>query len=195
MIVSDHRDADHSFVERGRKLTGGLALLACVAAFGIGSASAGAAGGATGTIAAANALESQVLVELNAIRRAHGLVPLRLASSLSAAADLHSRTMGRYGYFAHESRDGSAFGKRVQRFYSPRGYGRWSVGENLLWASPAIGARDALRRWMASPGHRKNILTPGWREIGLSAVTVERAPGVYGSRKVTIITTDFGARS
>jgi uncharacterized protein YkwD len=47
---------------------------------------------------------------------------------------------------------------------------------------------------MQSPGHRRNILTARWREIGLSAVTVAAAPGVFGGRDVLIITTDFGAR-
>jgi len=48
---------------------------------------------------------------------------------------------------------------------------------------------------MASPDHRKNILTPLWREVGLSAVTVEAAPGVFASRNVVIITSDFGTRT
>ena len=47
---------------------------------------------------------------------------------------------------------------------------------------------------MKSPGHRKNILTPRWREIGLSALRVASAPGIYGGRDVVIITTDFGIR-
>ena len=49
--------------------------------------------------------------------------------------------------------------------------------------------------WMKSPAHRANILTPRWREVGLSAVTVAGAPGVYGGRDVVIITSDFGVRS
>ena len=48
---------------------------------------------------------------------------------------------------------------------------------------------------MESPAHRANILTPRWREVGLSAVNVAAAPGVYGGRDVMIITTDFGVRS
>ena len=48
---------------------------------------------------------------------------------------------------------------------------------------------------MKSPGHRKNILTARWREIGLSAVTVSAAPGVFGGRDVVIVTSDFGFRS
>ena len=166
-----------------------------VAALGAGTSSAVAAPAGAGTIAAANTLESQVLAELNAIRREHGLVPLRLAPSLGAAADHHSRSMGSHGFFGHDSRDGSVFSKRVARFYGSKGYGSWSVGENLLWASPTIDAPEALRLWMKSPGHRQNILTARWREIGISIVTVQQAPGVYGNRTATIMTTDFGTRS
>jgi uncharacterized protein YkwD len=147
------------------------------------------------TLAAADGLELKVLAELNHVRRSRGLVPLKLSKPLSAAADSHSRAMGTYGFFAHDSRDGSAFWKRVQRFYGPRGYHTWSVGENLLWASGSLTAPTALSLWMKSPGHRKNILTPDWREIGISAVSVRSAPGVFGGRDVVIITTDFGIRS
>lgn len=172
-----------------------VALLAVLALLAAGSSGATAATSPTTTIAAANGLETQVLDALNAIRRSHGLAPLRLAQPLAAAADSHSRTMGRFGFFSHDSRDGSDFSQRVKRFYGPGRSGGWAVGENLLWASPTIGAAAAMKMWMESPGHRKNILNPRWREIGLSAVTVARAPGVYGNRDVTIITTDFGTRS
>ena len=169
-----------------------LALLVSVVALAGGAV---AAGKPARSISAADGLETQVLAELNAIRREHGLAPLRLAPSLRTAADVHSQAMGRYGFFAHDSRDGSEFWQRVQRYYGPEGHTTWSVGENLLWASPSLSAARALQMWMASPGHRKNILTARWREIGLSAVTVTSAPGVFGNRDVTIITTDFGTRS
>jgi len=147
------------------------------------------------SVSAADQLESHVLVELNKVRRAHRLQPLRRSSPLAAAAEAHSRAMGVHGFFRHESRDGSSFWKRVKRFYRDGGYRSWSVGENLLWSTPGLDAARAVELWMSSPGHRKNILTPRWREIGLSAVTVTGAPGVYGGRDVVIITTDFGVRS
>jgi len=159
------------------------------------AAGAGAASNPVRTLAAADALENKVLAELNAVRREHGLVPVKLSKPLSAAADAHSRAMGTYGFFTHDSRDGSEFWKRVQRYYAPRGYRTWSVGENLLWSSGTLTAPVALNLWMKSPGHRKNILTPGWREIGISAVAVRSAPGVFGGRDVVIVTTDFGSRS
>jgi uncharacterized protein YkwD len=169
------------------------ALLAAAAALAVSTAPA--APRADRTISAANGLERLVLVELNAVRRRHGLRPLRRSRPLSAAADAHSRAMGRFGFFEHESRDGSAFWHRVKRFYGSRGYGSWSVGENLLWSTPGLDARRAVRLWMGSPGHRRNILSARWREIGLAAVEVAAAPGVYGGRDVVIVTTDFGTRA
>jgi uncharacterized protein YkwD len=171
-----------------------LALVALVAAVGICAGGAGAAGAPARSIASADALEPAILVELNAIRREHGLVPLRLSTALTQAADTHSRAMGTFGFFTHESRDGSVFWKRVQRFYAPRDAATWSVGENLLWSAPTIEPKAAVALWMKSPGHRKNILTARWREIGLSAVAVTAAPGVFGGRDVTIVTSEFGVR-
>ena len=172
-----------------------LALAIALGLLSVFAAGAGAASKPVRTLAAADRLESQVLAELNASRRQHGLTPLRPSRPLSAAADSHSRAMGTFGFFDHDSRDGSEFWQRVQRFYGPDGYRSWSVGENLLWSSGILEAAAALKLWMGSPGHRKNILTARWREIGLSALKVSSAPGVYGGRDVVIITTDFGVRS
>ena len=48
--------------------------------------------------------------------------------------------------------------------------------------------------WLESPGHRRVLLTPAWREIGLSAVHTASAPRVYDGLEVTIVTADFGVR-
>ena len=171
-------------------LKGIAAAAAIVCAF----AAPATATGAERSTRADDTLEKGVLAEINTLRASHQLAPLRLNVRLGAAADAHSLAMARRGFFAHESADGSAFWKRVQRFYSDRGFARWSVGENLLWSSPSLDAADALEMWLASPPHRKNLLSPAWREIGLSAVRVAAAPGVFGGRETTIVTADFGAR-
>jgi uncharacterized protein YkwD len=145
------------------------------------------------TIALSN-LEQGVLVDLNALRKQHGLAPLRLSSRLSAAARQHTAEMAARGYFSHDSANGSSFDRRIARYY-PMGRSRyWSVGENLLWSSPDVDPSGALDMWWNSPEHRKNMLTSRWREIGLSAVHVPAAPGAFGGREVTIVTTDFGVR-
>jgi uncharacterized protein YkwD len=143
---------------------------------------------------ALTSLDSGVLAQLNEIRAQHGLVPLKLNARLTAAAADHSRQMAADGYFEHTSADGTAFWKRIGRWYPATDFSYWSVGENLLWSSPGVDAAGALKLWMDSPEHRANILTARWREIGVSAVHLARAPGVYQGLEVTIITTDFGVR-
>jgi uncharacterized protein YkwD len=170
------------------------ALAFAVAASLLVAAPAGAVGGAGRTIQAANTLEGGVLTQINAVRAEHGLKPLRINVKLRSAADAHSLAMAKYGFFTHESRDGSVFWKRVQRFYGPKGFAFWSVGENLLWSSGELTPEAALQLWMNSPKHRDNLLTARWREVGLSAVTVPAAPGVFNGLDVTIVTADFGVR-
>jgi|SRR6516165_1078514 len=139
-------------------------------------------------------LDGGVLQQLNAIRVLHGLVPLTENGELDASAAQHSREMGAKGYFEHSSANGTLFWKRIQHWYGSVDYRYWSVGENLLWSSPDVGAAGALQMWMNSPEHRANILNPNWRQIGISSVHFASAPGAYHGLAVTIITTDFGVR-
>ena len=135
-----------------------------------------------------------MLVDINTFRATHGLARLRLSPQLTSAARAHSQQMARDGYFAHESADGSAFSKRLESFYRVSPARPWAVGENLLWSSSALGGARALRLWLASPRHRRNVMDPHWREIGLSAAHEAHAPGVYHGLDVTILTADFGFR-
>jgi uncharacterized protein YkwD len=145
-------------------------------------------------VATLSQLESSVLGDINAFRAQHGLTKLRLSPQLTTAARAHSLQMAQDGYFAHESADGSAFWRRLQTFYASSPSHYWSVGENLLWSSPDIDGAHALQLWLASAEHRKNLVNPAWREIGVSAVHVAQAPGVFHGLDVTIVTTDFGVR-
>jgi uncharacterized protein YkwD len=147
------------------------------------------------TRSAASALETAVVSRINRIRRGRGLRALRWNKRLAAAADFHSRDMGKKGYFEHESANGAAFWRRIARFYPSNGFSSWTVGENLLWASDTYGSAFAVHEWMTSPPHRENILSRDWRELGIGAVTFHAAPGVYGGHTVTIVTADFGART
>ena len=141
-----------------------------------------------------SALEAAVLSNVNQIRAQHGLRALKLSNRLSAAANQQSESMGAKGFFGHNSADGTAFWKRIRRYYTDRNYRYWSVGENLLWSSPDVDAAQALDMWMKSPEHRANLLSKRWREIGLSALHVQAAPGAFQGLDVTIVTADFGVR-
>jgi len=181
-------------MERGRSTPLLICLLAVAALVGPGGALAVRASPTASGSSQTAAFDSGVLLGLNEIRVAHGLVPLTVSPQLTEAAKQHSLDMIREGYFAHDSSDGALFWQRIAEFYHPTLHRHWSVGENLLWSSGQIDASAGLAAWMASPPHRANILFPGWRQVGIAAVTSADAPGVYGGREVTVITTDFGVR-
>lgn len=160
------------------------------------AAPAGASTDGTGDrqIQSRTALGRGIVSEINALRAKRGLPRLVVSKPLSAAARKHSLEMARAGFFDHESPSRGSFGERVKRDYRTTGYRSWRAGENLLWASPNIDARKAVEMWLDSPGHRRILLTPAWREIGLSAVHTASAPRVFQGLEVTIVTADFGAR-
>ena len=152
-----------------------------------------ALGSAGPQITSADRLEGSVLDELNLVRLEYGRSQLKLSSGLTAAADSHTLEMVRAGYFGHESADGSHFARRIKGFYRPLRR-PWTVGENLIWQERRLSARAAVAAWLASPGHRENLLEPDFREVGIAAVRAQGAPGVYGNRQVVVLTVDFGAR-
>ncbi|HSS74669.1 MAG TPA: CAP domain-containing protein [Gaiellaceae bacterium] len=140
------------------------------------------------------ALQDRVLTAINDLRKSNGLSELTLNPALSLAALGHSQSMAMHGYFTHEGWNGSPFWTRIKPKYRPQLGNRWFVGENLIWASPDLSADQAIQIWLDSAPHRKNLLTPAWREVGLGAVRALDAPGVYKGLDVTILTADFGVR-
>ena len=147
----------------------------------------------SGTKRLLSTLELDIVARINALRTTRGLRPLRVSRRLTAAASYHTRQMGELGFFEHESVNGAAFWRRIERFY-PAGRGYWSVGENLFYESPDTSASSAIREWMQSPPHRQNVLDREWQDIGISAEHFDSAPGPFGGRSVTIVTADFGVR-
>ena len=139
-------------------------------------------------------LQAEVLAAINELRLSKGLSEVRLNSALSRSAVGHSLSMAEHGFFSHSGWSGSPFWQRIKARYKPLPSSHWGVGENMVWASPGLSAGQAIEMWLASPPHRKNLLAPGWREVGLGAVHALAAPGVYAGLDVTILTADFGVR-
>jgi uncharacterized protein YkwD len=162
-------------------------------------------------------LARATLCLLNEERGRRGLPRLRLNNRLSDAAERHSRDMVRRNYFSHDSLSGHSFVDRIRRTGYLRSARSWSVGENLAWGSGSRGTpRSILSAWMASPGHRANILTRRFREIGIGVAegapvrtgvpdVIEHVPLPGGLPDVTkdaprvasptaTYTTDFGSR-
>ena len=78
---------------------------------------------------------------------------------------------------------------RLASYRSPKTFVRPSriVGRGLF-------ADEPIDAWLQSPEHRANLLNQRWREVGIGAVFVDSAPGVYSGSPVTIVTADFGVR-
>lgn len=127
---------------------------------------------------------------LNEERAQRGLRRLHGSKRLRAAATRHSRDMVARAYFSHDGPQGRTLVARVSRtgYVNPRV--AWTVGENIGWGSGSLGTPKAMMRaWMRSPGHRANILHPGFRQAGIGIAL----GSPRGGEGVTY-TTDFGAR-
>jgi uncharacterized protein YkwD len=171
-------------------------LLLALLAFGIGGAGQATAAGTTPDAAQRlQAIDQALLAQLNEVRADHGLRPLVLSNALQRAAAYQSQSMLTGGFFAHDAPNGPTFNSRLKRFYRPAaGRGGWSVGENLLYTSGGLDAGEAIQVWMGSPGHRKNMLDPSWREVGVAAMRASSAGGIFAGGATWVVTMDFGVR-
>jgi len=132
--------------------------------------------------------EKKMLDLHNRKRASRGLPRLCVHPKLQKAARAHSVDMIRRDYFSHNTKgrnEGPC--QRLRRY----GY-KWRLcGENIAWGSGSKGSPNSrFKAWMKSSGHRANILTRGFREVGIGA-----ARGTYQHyRNVTMWTVDFGDR-
>ena len=147
------------------------------------------------TTAAVDAtLQRLVTAEINVVRRSYGRSRLARSGALTRAGREHARELALAGYFSHDWSDGTPFGSWIRRFYPPAGARRWSAGENLAWSTAAVTAQEAVEMWLASPEHRRILLSRTWRQVGLGVVRASGAGGIYGGGDVVILAAEFGVR-
>jgi uncharacterized protein YkwD len=162
-----------------------------VAAVAIGTAFAAIGASAGSTAPPAKTPETTLVLAMNDARAKEGLPPLHASRRLARAALAHDREMVRFGFFGHSSRDGRDFWQRVERWYPARGRG-WTVGENLLAASPEVSMKETVTAWLESPEHRAILLSDAWVAVGVAVLHASHAPGVYEGEATTLVTADFG---
>jgi uncharacterized YkwD family protein/spore coat assembly protein SafA len=106
-------------------------------------------------------LEEQVAVLVNQERSKYGLQPLKLNWELSRVARYKSQDMIDKNYFSHTSPTyGSPF-----TMMSNFGISYRAAGENI--AAGQRTPQEVMNAWMNSEGHRKNILSSQYTEIGV----------------------------
>jgi uncharacterized protein YkwD len=172
-----------------------LAFAALTFPSGASAATPCADAGITPSKANTGQVRDATLCLLNQERTSRGLAPLKSNRLLLKVARRYSQLMVAERFFAHVSPGGSTLVKRVRKGTRYlRGAHSWALGENIAWGSGRFATpANTVRAWMISPGHRRNILTPRFRHIGIGIAT--GAPFATHGLPAATYTTDFGRRS
>jgi uncharacterized protein YkwD len=94
-------------------------------------------------------------------------------------------------FFEHDEPSGLRFVDRVLRSGYMQRYGRWRVGENLGWGWAAGGTpRAMVAAWMRSAPHRRNMLNPRFKDVGVAVRA--GAPKPQSRRQPVTYVIDFG---
>jgi hypothetical protein len=122
--------------------------------------------------------------------------PLSMNATLTTAARAHSQNMLQNNYQGHNGPDGSLT-TRLQGYIA--GANGYSLGENVYAYSKSVwyghagfevdwGGSAATGGMQSPPGHRVNIHSTGFREVGIGVVL-----GSNGGVGPQLVTQDFGS--
>lgn len=125
--------------------------------------------------------------------------PLSMNATLMTAARAHSQNMLQNNYQGHNGPDGSLT-TRLQAYTS--GANGWSIGENVYAYSKSVwyghagfevdwGGSAATGGMQSPPGHRVNIHSTQFREVGIGVVLGSN--GGSGGVGPQLVTQDFGS--
>lgn len=113
----------------------------------------------------------QVFTLTNVERVAAGCQPLTWNATLAAVAAAHSADMAANNYLDHNSLNGTTPAQRI----TAAGY-TWTITAENIAAGQATPA-DVMASWMASAGHKANILNCSLTELGVGFAS----GGSYGT--------------
>jgi uncharacterized protein YkwD len=119
-------------------------------------------------------LEQALHREINAVREARHLIPLRREARLDGVARAHSQDMARGGYLAHENAAGESPLDRVLRGGVE---GITLAAENAGQTDRADVVQEIVQGWLASPVHRNNLLAPVFNATGIGVA--RRSDGTW----------------
>lgn len=113
-----------------------------------------------------NDFERQVVDLINKERAKEGLAPVSYNGQLDNAAEKHASHMAKVGSMAHDGIGDGDPGERIRSEGFAKGW-----GENV--ATGQTSPAQVVQEWMASPGHRRNIMDPNFRQMGVAYTTAE----------------------
>lgn len=129
---------------------------------------------------------SGLLQETNKHRTSHGLQDLTLNDQLMQAAQTKAEDMAARDYWSHNTPEGNP----PWVFITNAGYQYQTAGENLAYGFLSSGA--TVDGWMASEGHRANILNATYKEVGFG---IANSPNYQGTGPETIVVAMYGCRT
>ncbi len=114
-------------------------------------------------------LEEEMFDMVNSDRADSGLAPLVHDDELRQVARYHSEDMYLRDYFDHIDPDGESPSDRADN----AGIDYVVIGENIEWnMGHSNPVEYAEQGFMASPGHRANILFDGYNAVGVGIASV-----------------------
>ena len=104
---------------------------------------------------------------INAERSARNL---KLRRDLNRAAQRHSNYMFRHRCFSHQCPGEAGTEARIRASGYMAGASSYRIGEVIALNRDRASARDVVRQWKNSAGHRAQILSSGFRHMGVGLV-------------------------
>jgi len=127
---------------------------------------------------------SELLQDTNDQRVANSLGGLTLNAKLNQAAQAKADDMAARDYWAHNTPEGNP----PWVFFTNAGYQYQTAGENLAYGFDS--SSHTVAGWMASPGHRANILNTSYSEVGFGYAN---AANYQGTGPETIIVAEYAS--
>lgn len=122
-----------------------------------------------------SATAQQIVDLVNQERQAQGLAPLAVNARLTEAAAIHAGQMVSFNRMEHTLPEAQYPGL-VDRINAV-GYRYSSAGENIAYGYS--NAASVMNGWMNSPGHRANVLSTGFTEIGVAVAYTSQGVAYY----------------
>ena len=123
-----------------------------------------------------------IISATNVQRATDSLPPLTPNSKLAAAAAAKAADILAKQYFEHVAPSGVTPAQLIASF----GYEYVRTGENLAMGDFASD-QAVVMAWMDSPGHRANIMSKAYRDLGVGV-----AKGTYQGKTVWVAVQEFG---
>ncbi len=135
-----------------------------------------------------------VLCLVNRERASRHIPKLDRDKKLQRASQNHNDFMQNRECFSHQCPGEGSLTTRLKNVgWLTGGLSSWGYGENIAWGSGNSGTpRSIVNQWMNSSGHRANILSRSFDEVGIGY-----GKGTVSSRNTngSVMTTDFGYKN